>query len=90
MNYRIQIIPSALKELIRLPKRNQKRVDFQILSLATQPRPNGAKALIGLEQFYRLRVGDYRIIYKVQDQDLLILVTKIGHRKDVYRGLNKT
>lgn len=90
MNYRIQIVPSALKELIALPKRDQKRVDGQILSLATEPRPSGVKSLIGLERLYRLRVGDYRIIYEVQDQDLSILVMKIGHRKDVYRGLNKS
>ena len=89
MIYRIQIIPSAHRELSGLPRRDQKRVDARILSLADEPRPTGVRALAGQDSLYRLRIGNYRIIYKILDEDLMILVVKIGHRKDVYRGLTK-
>ncbi len=59
----------------------QRRID----ALATNPRPRGVQKLKGDEQFLRLRVGDYRLIYVVEDDRLLILVVKIGHRRDVYR-----
>ena len=87
MTYRIEIIPSAHRDFAALPGRDRKRLDARILSLADEPRPTGSKALAGQDSLYRLRVGDYRIIYKVRDEDFLILVVKIGHRKDVYRGI---
>ena len=57
--------------------------------MADEPRPTGARALVGQDSVYRLRVGKYRIIYKILDDGLLIVIVKIGHRKDVYRGLTK-
>ncbi|MGO8881299.1 MAG: type II toxin-antitoxin system RelE family toxin [Desulfomonilaceae bacterium] len=89
MTYSIQILPSAQRELGALSKRDRNRIDIKILSLASTPRPSGVISLTGLDGLYRLRVGDYRIIYRVVDNDLSILIVKIGHRKDVYRGLGK-
>ncbi len=54
--------------------------------LDDNPRPHGTEKLTGSEDFYRIREGDYRIIYTIKDKELIILVVKIGHRKDVYRG----
>lgn len=54
-------------------------------SLAVNPRPHGTKKLVGLDQLFRVRVGDYRIVYQIQDDKLVVLVVGIGHRKDVYR-----
>lgn len=84
MAYSIQIKPSAQKDLLKLPPQTQTRLLDAIQTLSVNPRPSGIKKLQGHE-LYRLRVGDYRIIYAIQDQELLILVATIGHRKDVYR-----
>ncbi|MHB8203304.1 MAG: type II toxin-antitoxin system RelE family toxin [Desulfomonilaceae bacterium] len=89
MIYSIQILPSAQKELGAVLKRDRNRIDIKILSLASAPRPSGVIPLTGLDGLYRLRVGDYRIIYRVLDSDLSVLIVKIGHRKDVYRGIGK-
>ncbi len=85
MTYRVDILPSARRELAALPPKDRNRVDKRILSLAENPRPVGSKKLAGEEDLYRLRVGDYRIIYQVQDKVLLVLVVKVGHRREVYR-----
>ena len=90
MIYNIDILPSALRELRTLSKRDRYKIDTKILSLASNPRPSGVIPLAGLAGLYRLRVGDYGIIYRVTDKDLSVLIVKIGHRKDVYRGLNKS
>ena len=88
MTYRIDILPSARRELAALPRRDRKRIDERIQALSSNPRPSGIKALQGQKgTYYRLRVGNYRVIYQVQDKVLVILVVKIGNRKDVYRGL---
>ena len=64
------------------------RIDKKILALAREPRPNQAKPLQGkTENLFRLRVGDYRIVYRVEDLRLVILVIRIGHRREVYRNL---
>ena len=54
-------------------------------ALAANPRPRGVKKLTGLDDLYRIRVADYRIVYQIQDDRLIVLVVRIGHRKDVYR-----
>ena len=53
--------------------------------LASQPRPPGSEKLFGPEDLYRIRVGDYRIVYQIRDEELLVSVLKIGHRREVYR-----
>jgi mRNA interferase RelE/StbE len=83
MAYTIELSPAAERQLKALPASLQKRLVPHILTLETEPRPSGIKKLD--DDIYRLRVGDYRIIYQIQDQALIILVLKVGHRKDVYR-----
>lgn len=83
-SYKILIKASAAKELELLPKPDRKRVADKILALAADPRPVGVQKLAGEDQ-YRLRQGDYRIIYEIIDREVLVLVIKIGHRREVYR-----
>ena len=87
MPYRIEFRPAAWRALRRVPKPHKGRLFAAITALADTPRPPGSIRLQGSEGFYRIRVGDYRIIYLVEDDVLLICVVRIGHRKDVYRGL---
>jgi mRNA interferase RelE/StbE len=81
----VEIKESAAKALAALSKPDQKRIQAKIDALAEEPRPRGVKKLKGPEGFLRLRVGDYRIVYSVHDDVLLVLVVRIGHRGDVYR-----
>ena len=84
--YTIAINPSALKELSKLPKATVKKAEKAIDSLANNPRPIGVKKLKGSdEDLYRIRVGDYRIIYSIEDEIKIIDILKIGHRKEIYR-----
>ena len=86
--YQIKILPSAQKELSSLSKAIQVRIGRKIDSLQTNPTPQGVKLLKGKDrEAYRIRVGDYRILYQIQKEMLTILVIKIGHRKEVYRGI---
>ena len=82
-SYKIELKRSAEKELKALPKKELLRVVEAIKSLGEEPRPNGCKKLSG-EEKYRRRVGNYRILYKIDDGVLVIYVVKVGHRKDVY------
>lgn len=89
MTYRIEFKKSAAKALKEVPKRDRMRIRDKIDSLADNlPDPNITK-LKGDNPFHRLRVGDYRIIYEIQSDVLIILVLKIGHRKDIYRKLQR-
>lgn len=83
MAYSIQYSPHADRDFERLPSQVKGRVQAKIESLADNPRPHGCTKLKGAEM-YRVRVGDYRIIYEVKDNILLVLVVKIGHRREVY------
>lgn len=85
MAYRVELTPAALRDLRRLPKEILRRIDARILALADNPRPPGAKKLEGEDDLYRLRVGDYRILYSVDDKTSTGLVARIGHRQDIYR-----
>lgn len=87
MAYRIEFKPSAGKALAALPKPTQKRLLGRIEGLKDNPTPEGSKKLKGLEDLYRIRIGDYRVVYEVQGDVLLVLVVRIGHRRDVYRGV---
>lgn len=82
--YRIEIKKSAAKELGKIKGKNQKRIIERIRSLAQDPRPLGSKKLSG-EEKYRIRQGDYRILYQIFDDTVLVVVVKIGHRRDVYK-----
>ena len=84
-NYRLLIKPSAVKEIEAIPsKQDRRRLVERIARLAENPRPFGSEKLSGQEK-YRLRQGRYRILYLIEDQNLLVFVVKVGHRKDVYR-----
>ena len=83
-NYKLQIKPSALKELEALPPKERQRIVAKTRKLAADPRPSGSEKLSG-HQLYRVRQGNYRILYAIDDADLSLVVIKIGHRRDVYR-----
>ena len=84
--FTITINPSALKELSKLPKVTIKKAEKAIDSLANNPRPIGVKKLKDTkEDLYRVRVGDYRIIYSIEDEIKIIDILRIGHRKDIYK-----
>ena len=83
MSYRIEVRPAAVKALRRIHPDDRARVQGAIALLAQDPRPPGARALQGRTGF-RVRVGDYRILYTVDDGVLLIVVVALGHRRDVY------
>lgn len=85
--YTVIVERQAEKTLRRLPKEILLRVDRLLLSLADEPRPIGCKKLRGYESLYRLRVGDWRIIYSVVNDELAVLVIEIAPRGEVYRDL---
>ena len=84
--YSVVTAPAVDKQLSRLPRSIQRRLVETIEGLESNPRPHGAKKLEGHDNLWRVRVGNYRIIYTLEDERLLVLVVKIGHRGDVYRG----
>ena len=83
-SYSLEIKRSAAKELAQVPPKDRGRIVARIQALADDPRPVGAEKLSGQER-YRVRQGNYRILYEIEDQILRIMVVKIGHRRDVYR-----
>ncbi len=87
MTYQIVFSPTAYRQLEDIPKADQRRIREKIDRLSTNPRPPGAKLLKGGPGLLRIRVGDYRVIYKVEDDRLIVLVIRIGHRSEVYRRL---
>jgi mRNA interferase RelE/StbE len=85
MAYSILLAPPAERQLTSLTDSVQKRIVKRLKSLRENPRPQGVKKLAGEEDLYRIREGNYRIIYTIQDKELIVLVVKIGDRKEVYR-----
>ena len=83
--YRIEFLPSARRDLVALPKDVQRRIARRIDSLSDNPRPSGGAVLRGEDGLVRIRVGDYRVIYRVNDRLFNVLVVKIGHRRQAYR-----
>ncbi|MGK0741055.1 type II toxin-antitoxin system RelE family toxin [Leucobacter sp. Z1108] len=84
MSYRIEVRPAALRALRKIHPDDRKRIQGAIALLAQEPRPPGATSLRGRDGI-RVRVGDYRIIYTVQGEVLLVVVVGRGHRKEIYR-----
>lgn len=87
MSYRIEVKKSAAKTLKKIPKADRKRIVDKIDNLAKSPPNPDITKMKGNNPFYKVRIGDYRIVYEIQDEVLLILIIKIGHRKDIYRNL---
>lgn len=83
-SYSVSIKPSAVKELEGLPIKDRRRIARRIQGLASDPRPPGCEKLTGDDR-YRVRQGDYRVVYGVDDVERQVLVVKIGNRRDVYR-----
>lgn len=81
--YRIELRPAAVRALRKLDPQVHRRIQGAIALLAQDPRPPGARALQGRPGL-RVRVGDYRIIYTVEDDVLLVIVVRLGHRRDIY------
>ena len=86
--YQIEFAPAAKRQIKKLPRNIQKIIIERAEKLQMNPRPSGVKKLVGQHSLYRIALGDYRVIYKVDDNVLLVLIVKIGNRKDVYRGLS--
>jgi mRNA interferase RelE/StbE len=83
--YTVYVKPAAERALTKLPREVVARIGRAIDRLSINPRPPGVTALQGEPGFLRLRLGDYRLIYTVQDAMLTVLVVTVGHRRDVYR-----
>ena len=86
MSYEVKFSKGAKKQFRKLPLDVQQRIQTKINDLAIEPRPNGVKKLQGDDNSYRLRVGDYRVIYEVVDNVLIVTVIKVGHRSDIYKN----
>ena len=85
-SYRIAIKRSAAKELERIgTRKDREAIASPIRALAADPRPAGCERLAGRSSVYRIRQGDCRILYSIEDEGLVVLVIRIGHRRDVYR-----
>ena len=82
--YRIELKKSVSKDFESIPKKDLQRIILAIKSLADDPRPPPSRKLSGLEQ-YRLRQGNYRILYSIKDDLLIVFVVAVGHRKEIYR-----
>ncbi|HEY9782010.1 MAG TPA: type II toxin-antitoxin system RelE/ParE family toxin [Leptolyngbyaceae cyanobacterium] len=85
MTYEVEITPAAKRQIKKLTKSIQQLIVERLEELVDNPRPPGIVKMEGEENLYRVRVGDYRIIYEIQDSVLLIVVVKVGHRGNVYR-----
>ena len=85
MTYSVRLSAAAQRDLDRLDTATTERVLRRIELLAANPRPHGVEKMAGPDDLYRVRAGDWRIIYQIADRVLSVLVVKIGHRREVYR-----
>jgi len=84
VTYRVEVAPAAVRQLRKLDRVAQRRVQAAIELLATEPRPTGAKKLVGGNGEWRVRTGEHRVVYEIHDNVLLILVVAVGHRREIY------
>jgi mRNA interferase RelE/StbE len=84
-SYRIEVSATAERQLRKLPRAEQVRVLRVIQGLASDPRPPGCRKLAGHDDVFRVRIGRYRVLYSVEDRRLIVIVLKVGDRKDIYR-----
>jgi mRNA interferase RelE/StbE len=85
--YTVEFTPRAARDFRKLAPEVRRRIAPKIDALTRNPRPNGAEKIRGGDDLYRIRVGDYRVLYQVKDQRLLVLVVQMGHRREIYRKL---
>jgi mRNA interferase RelE/StbE len=84
--FRVEIKPSAVREIEAVgQKKDRQRIVAAISALSGDPRPQGCEKLSGRNDQYRVRIGDYRIVYAIEDGRLVVYVVKVGHRREVYR-----
>ena len=84
-SYRVELAKSAAKDLRGIDRMWIPRIVAAVEALASDPRPAGCKKLVASEQTYRVRIGDYRVVYDIHDDKLVVLVVRVRHRRDVYR-----
>lgn len=87
MTYAVQWARKTVKQLEKLDRTAQKKIVLAVTKLADGPRPPGVKSLVTRPGEYRIRVGDYRVVYELHDDRLLVLVVAAAHRRDAYRTL---
>lgn len=87
MKYKVHLKRSVVKTLKSLPQREVRKIGKKIDSLEQNPIPKDSKKIKGEKDLYRVRVGDYRILYFFQNSNLTVLVIRVGHRKDIYKDL---
>lgn len=87
MKYHVSVLPKALRAIEGLPKRDRVRVEADIDALSEDPRPRGCIKLAGHANLYRIRVGNYRVIYEIHNDRLVIVVVVVAHRRESYRGM---
>ncbi len=85
MNYKLEFSNRAFKQFSKLNQQTQKRISIQLDKLIQNPFMTGAKKLSGEDAIYRIRVGDYRVLYQIDHGKLVILVVDVGHRRKIYR-----
>jgi mRNA interferase RelE/StbE len=86
VTYRIALTPAAARELRKFDPQVRRRVQAALELLAADPYPPAAVQLVGGSGEWRVRTGDYRVVYEVVDEELLVLILRVGHRRDVYRS----
>jgi mRNA interferase RelE/StbE len=85
VTYRVEATAAAAKQLRALDPQVRRRLQHGIAKLAADPRPAGAKKLAGEDNAWRIRIGDYRVIYEIEDDELLVVIFRAAHRRDVSR-----
>ena len=85
MAYTIQFKPAALRQFEKLSRDVQKRIAARVADLSGNPFPSGCKKLSGVPDAWRIRAGDYRVVYQVRREILLVLILTVGHRREIYR-----
>ncbi len=85
--YVVQYDTRAAKELTKLDRQVARRIATSVERLGTDPRPAGARVLAGYPDLWRIRVGDYRVIYTIKDAELIVLALRVAHRSSVYRNV---
>lgn len=84
MSYEVAILRRAVKELARLPQKDRLRIEADVEALGSDPRPHGSRKLTGRDG-YRIRSGNCRVVYEINDRLHCVTVLHVGHRKDIYR-----
>ncbi len=90
MSYRITFNRAYIKDLRSIPEHARRQIREKVLALAANPRPDGCKKLRGEfdPPLFRIRCGDYRVVYSIDDGVLLVLIIEVGHRKDIYKDIS--